>query len=176
MSDAVGNALGRKVALDFARAALRSGARSELESALVGLPETGQKAVGLASRIGEALSRLDRGPAEPKKQAAIAATCVSDGVGYEFIVAETGDIAFFVAKRVGAIVEVTINSAHPFGQHLIAQEDWANPTVLTLLGAWAHYELDQSNMKRQQAARDARVDWGRVVRRLLTTGIDFRLE
>ncbi len=175
MSDAVGSAVARKVALDLARAALRSGARSQMEAALAGLPEKGKKANALRSRLRESLAGLDLRPTELPATPAVTATCVSDGIGYEFLVAETGDVAFFVASREAGIVTVTINSAHPFGQLLITRGERPDPAVFALLAAWAHYELDQSDVRRQSVVQDARVDWGRVVRRLLSNGTKFRL-
>ncbi len=168
MSDAVASVLARKVALDAARAALRSGARSELERALAGLPLDGRKAAVLREEIKSQLGGT-RTPAPgfyvPKRSLA---TCVSDGINYEFRLAETGDVAFFVVERIGAVVRVTINSAHEFGRHMAKQDDLNSPTVLALLAAWAHHELDQTSEKRQQELRHSRVDWGRVMRRILS--------
>ena len=176
MSDAIASAVARKVSLDAARAALRSGARSDLEAALQSLPTSGQKATRLRGLLEQAIERARSVPTRSLGEGPEANSCTSDGIGYEFSFAETGDIAFFTAKRVGAQVTITINSVHPFGRLLIAEGSWENRAVLALLAAWAHYELDQSDDRRQRVVQDARIDWGRVVRRLLSADPGFRFE
>ena len=65
-------------------------------------------------------------------------------------------------------MDITVNSVHPFGRQLAREDNAAiEPAVLALLAAWARYELDQVNPVRQNAVRDARVDWGRLLRRML---------
>ncbi len=176
MHDAVMSAMDRKVALDGARAALRSRRRSELEAALKGLPKHGRKAAKLKEKLREAMDSVSASPSGVLGEEDVAAVCVSDGIRYEFRVGEIGDIAFFKADRMGAVVIITINSAHPFSKQLAGTVNHDNPAVLSLLAAWAHYELDQSDVKRQQAIRDARIDWGRVIRRLLSADRGFHLQ
>ena len=176
MSDAIAKAASRKVALDAARHALRSGSRAELESALKDLPPDGRKAASLSSKLREALA-LSAGSATTKfRSAGPSALCSSDGIKYEFRLEETGDISLFRPKRVGAHVSVIINSAHPFGRELAENERWRNPAVLTLFAAWAHYELEQSDERLQDVIRDARIDWGRVVRRILASDSGFKVD
>lgn len=173
MSDAIALAVARKIALDSARQALSSRSRAEMTAALEGLPPDGTKAERLRENLLRALEDAERLRAPRTLRCQAEATCVSDGVKYDFKLVETGDIAFFNVKRVGSLVSIAVNSSHPFGQRLLEAGQWNNPVVLTMLAAWAHYELDQSDDRRQRAVGEARVDWGRVVRRLLVAGEGF---
>ncbi len=176
MTDAIAANVARKVALEASRAALRSGAKSELESALKSLVPFGSKADRLRDLLKQSLALARSAKTSHPKQDALVTACVSDGVSYEFKVAELDDVAFFVASHEGSKVTVTINSAHPFGKQLLADESWSNSAVHTLLAAWAHYEIDKSDDRRRQSLRDSRVDWGRVVRRILSADSGFCAE
>ena len=176
MSDAIARAASRKVALDAARHALRSGSRAELESALKELPPDGRKADLLSKKLREALASSAGSATTKMRSAGSRALCSSDGIKYEFRLEETGDISLFRPKRIGAYVSVIINSAHPFGKALLENNALRNPAVLTLFAAWAHYELEQSDERLQDAVRDARIDWGRVVRRILASDVGFSVE
>lgn len=176
MTDAIAVNVARKVALEASRAALRSGAKSELETALEGLEPFGSKADRLRALLKQSLDRAKTAKTRHPEKKRTITSCVSDGISYEFRIAELDDIAFFVANHEGAQVTVIINAAHPFGKQMAADQSWNSPAVQALLAAWAHYELDQSNEKRQQSIRDSRVDWGRVVRRLLTADSGFFAE
>ena len=176
MPDTVAKAARRKYALDLARTALRSGTHSDLETALGELPEDGRKAARLRIELTAALEGTRERTTSSIRSAGVRASCTSDGVRYEFHLAETDDIALFRPRRIGSNVTVTVNTMHPFGRQLLANDSWLNPAVLSLLAAWAHYELDQSDERRQSAVRDARIDWGRVVRRILSADNGFRIE
>jgi hypothetical protein len=176
MSDAIARAAKRKVALDAARRALKSGSRAELESALKGLPPDGRKAGRLGQQLQEALAISTATDTSKIKSAGSRAVCSSDGLKYEFRFEETGDISLFHPRRSGSQVAVVINTAHPFGRELLDTERWQDPAILTLFAAWAHYELDQSDERLQGAVRDARIDWGRIVRRLLASDSGFRFD
>ena len=168
MKDAITAIEARKCAVDAAQSALQSGARSELRIALDELPHEGSEADGLRNRIELALAGFERGARPSSDVDSEVASCVSDGLTYEFRCAATGDIAFFSVDRDGSYVRVTINSAHPFGRKVEEESSLENPTVLALLAAWAHHELEQSDKVRMEQLRNARVDWGRVIRRLLS--------
>lgn len=176
MSDAIARVASRKVALDAARRALRSGSRSELETAIRELPSPGRKSDSLRAKLQKALDRAAESPTKQIRSTGPRALCSSDGVKYEFRLDETGDISLFRPKRIGAHVSVTINIAHPFGRQLAENGSWLNPAVLTLFAAWAHYELDQTDDRLQNAVRDSRIDWGRVVRRILAADTGFRID
>ena len=176
MSDAIARAASRKVALDAARQALRSGSRAELESALRELPSDGRKANQLDKELREALASTAESATTKIRSAGPRALCSSDGIKYEFRLEETGDISLFRPKRIGAHVSVIINSAHPFGRALVENDALQNPAVLTLFAAWAHYELEQNDERLQDAIRDARIDWGRIVRRILSSDVGFRVD
>ena len=193
MADAIARATARKAALDRAREALRTGSTSELRLARLGLPPNGKKAEALKHQIDQRQHDLASGtrttpgvtsqarhdslaaPKVPKDERSPPlgtskpkASVAHDGIYYDFRIAETNEEAFFSVRRTGARVDVTVNSVHPFGRQL-AREDSAaiEPAVLALLAAWARYELDQVNPVRQNAVRDARVDWGRLLRSML---------
>ena len=176
MTDAVARAARRKAALDAARHALRTGSRAELEVALRGLPPDGKKAVRLGMELQDALAKSAKSKTKKIQVQGSRAVCSSDGIKYEFRLAETGDLSIFRPKRIGTHISVTINIAHPFGQNLMDNNRWQDPAVLTLFAAWAHYELEQSDEQLQGTIRDARIDWGRVVRRLLASDVGFRFD
>jgi len=176
MSDAIAKVTSRKVALDAARRALRSGSRSELEIAIRELPSPGRKSDLLRKNLQKALGRVAESPTTQVRSVGQRAFCSSDGIEYEFRLGETGDISFFRPRRIGAHVSVTINITHPFGRQLAENGSWLNPAVLALFAAWAHYELDQTDERLQDAVRDARIDWGRVVRWILAVDTGFRVD
>lgn len=173
MADAITTVLARRVAYQFAKAALRSGSTTELKAALSSLPTNGMKASFYRSKIEEALASSDSSCKKIHSSKGQGAACVADGVGYEFVVSEFAEVSFFRAVRAGSIVRVTINSAHPFGKQILDSERLSDPMLMALLASWAHYELDQTSTKRQAAAGDARADWGRVLRRLVSSSQGF---
>lgn len=176
MTDAVARAVARKAALDSARRALRSGSRSELESALRELPPDGRKSRALSKEIKTLLASASSEVTTKISSVGDRAICSSDGLKYEFRLGETGDISLFHPERIGAHVSVVINTAHPFGKELAENDRWRSPAVLTLLAAWANYELDQSDERRRHVVRETRIDWGRVVRRILASDTGFRVD
>ena len=136
MSDAIAKTAARKVALDAARRALRTGSRAELESALQDLPADGRKASELKEKIIEALASKAAVSTTSLRSDGQRVLCISDGIRYEFRLEDTGDISLFTPKRVGAHVSIVINCAHPFGHKLVENDRWRNPAVLTLFAAW----------------------------------------
>lgn len=176
MSDAIARSVARKTALIAARHALKTGSRAEIEGALKELPPDGKKAARLSRELQEALASKVGASTTKIRATGPSALCTSDGIKYEFRLEETGDISLFRPKRVGAHVAVIINSAHPFGKELKKDNRWQNPAILTLFAAWAHYELEQTDERLQGAVRDARIDWGRVVRRILASDLGFRVD
>jgi hypothetical protein len=173
MSDAITKALSRKIALKFARAALRSGSTSELKKALASLPPNGEKAAALRLRIEEALREKGELNVDKGIQCAAKVACISDGVGYEFSTTEFGSVAFFQARRTGSIVKIIINTAHPFGRQIEESGRISDPVFLAMLASWAHYELDQSSNQRRSVVEAMREDWSRILRRLLSMGEGF---
>jgi hypothetical protein len=173
MSDGITSALERKLALERARSALKSQCRSEMESALRGLPSTGRKAERLRAELAKQLEMSRSMPEPPPRAQSIRASCVSDGVRYEFRTLEFSDLSFFRASRVGPTIVVDINAAHPFGKLIDHTGRIDDPVIMAMLASWAHYECDQISHTRQQVVSDARVDWSRVLRRLVSTESDF---
>lgn len=162
-----------KKAMDDARAALRSRAVSEMREALGLLPARGEMASRLRKQLREALRAA---PTEPRSvvQTERSASCVSDGIGYRFRIGSLDSPAVFSVSRDGAEIEVVLNRDHHFVKRFaIERDDWKQPAVLTLLAAWARYELEQPDTKRSRFASDARIDWGRVARRLLVVDPEF---
>ncbi len=166
LTDAVTNAVRRKAGLDNARKALRLGGRSALQAALRALPPDGRKAERLRARIDAALGSLGDEAVHFDSPPASSSVLAIDGIRYEFSIAETGDLAAFVPSRTGRIVRVVINSAHPYGRSLGGEVHSLGRNAQLLLASWAHHELDQVNEQRQARARDSRIDWSRVLRRL----------
>ena len=173
MSDAITDVMSRRVALNRAREALKSGSRSDLKQALTALPDTGEKAAGLRSRIESALGQYEKKPQKSRGAVSHKKTCVSDGIAYQFEAEEFGSLAFFRVARSGSIVQGTSNSAHPYGIHIVSGDKLSDPAFLQLLAAWAHYELDQSSPTTRDAARVAREDWSRVLIRLAERPMDL---
>jgi len=167
MADAITNVMSRRVALDAARTALKSGSRSALKKALASLPDSGEKAAGLRAKIEAVLGQqVEINLRKAEVDSDIKIICVSDGIAYQFAVEEYGSLAFFRVARSGSVVSVTINSAHPFGAHVASGDKLNDSTFLQLLAAWAHFELDQASPKTRDAVRVAREDWSRILIRL----------
>ena len=162
----------RKEALDAARQALRSGSLTELRSAIEGLPPDGKKSSKLRRELAAKVETIEQGP-EPQFRGSPDATFVSDGIGYEFHVREISGTAFFDVRRTPNKIVISINSVHPFAETLLERDREERSLALSLLAAWAHYELDQSDHHRLQTVQDSRADWSRVVRRLLGSDSAF---
>lgn len=125
---------------------------------------------------------VDEGITDSTAQA-LAATTISNNLKYTFAEAALETAAFFSVKSKGGAIIITLNVNHPAYRNLmeILEEsvDGVDPDTLRsrlsnsleglklLLMAWARYEDEQPDGKRQQAALDARVDWGRVARQFL---------
>ena len=173
MTDAVSNSVSRKVVLDNARNALKSGSISHLKTALLLLPQSGKKAAKLRLEITKILDKpLDPTLAEFASDGP-SVVMTSDGTRYQCNLGDTGQSAFFLARRLGTSLIITINTAHPTTLHHGGIQILSNETLLLVLAAWAQYELEQSNAKKQLAASDARSDWGRMLIRLSRTAPDF---
>ena len=113
----------------------------------------------------------------------LAATTINDNLKYVFQKSDLDTSAFFsVQPKAGAIL-VTLNTNHPAYSKLVeVLEDDVEEADITklrdrlrnahqglelLLMAWARHEDEQPEGKRQQQARDNRVDWGRIARSFL---------
>ena len=175
MTDAITLALSRKIALTYAKEALKSGSIAELKAALSGLSAAdGTMAELYRQQIRWTLN--DKNKIHDKRiesNSRSSAACVADGIGYDFDIAEFGEVAFFRARRKGSIIEITINSAHPFGRQIVDSCRLSDPLLMALLASWAHYELDQSSVTRQAVVGEARADWGRILRRIVTASDGF---
>jgi hypothetical protein len=100
-----------------------------------------------------------------------------------FVEREDDSDAFFSAKALPGIHEVRINTEHPVYAGLLEVLDPNDPsaedadelrvrlgkasdTLKMMLCAWVRYELEARDM-RQRQIRDARREWGKMVRRFL---------
>ncbi|MBE7483620.1 MAG: hypothetical protein HS104_27030 [Polyangiaceae bacterium] len=164
--------LDRKRAYEVARSALRTGAISDMQRALKGLPDTGEKANDLRRRLEAALEKTPPGSTHLRKRGT-EAMCLSDGLEFSFRIGSTRTPSVFDVRHVGARVTIVLNSEHPFVRRLEASGEWASPAVLTLLAGWARFELEQPDGRLSSQAADARTDWGRAVRRLLDADPKF---
>jgi hypothetical protein len=123
---------------------------------------------------------IDAGVDQQQAQQLAAAT-VNDGLKYTFAAADLDTPAFFTVKARGGALVITLNINHPAYEHLIGLLDdtavsaqapaerlrHAGQALRILLMAWARYEDEQPEQRRQHA-QDMRNDWGRIARRFLS--------
>jgi hypothetical protein len=113
----------------------------------------------------------------------LAASTVNSGLKYVFGHADTASGSFFNVKPKGGAILITLNTAHPAYEHLVAllesdvdtsdiealrrQHSQAFDGLKLLLIAWARFEDEATDGEQRNALQDIREDWGRVARRFL---------
>jgi hypothetical protein len=113
----------------------------------------------------------------------LAAITVNDNLKYAFQKSDLDSPAFFSVKSKGGAIIITLNTNHPAYSKLVEvlEDDVeeadieklrdrlrnAHQGLELLLMAWARHEDEQPEGKRQEQARDTRVDWGRIARLFL---------
>ncbi len=113
----------------------------------------------------------------------LAATTISDNLKYVFVDADLDNPAFFSVKPKGGAIVITLNTKHPAYENLVEiledEVENVDPETLRsrlaksrkgiklLLAAWARYEDEQPEGKRQQNLQDSRVEWGKIARQFL---------
>jgi len=96
---------------------------------------------------------------------------LSDGVNCRFEASELDMGAFFAVRSRGAAIIITLGRTHPafpLLSHAVRDQGAEGDAVRLLLEAWARYEDEQPEGRRLQWAQEAREDWGRTARRLVT--------
>ncbi|MFP4135056.1 MAG: ATP-binding protein [Halothece sp.] len=113
----------------------------------------------------------------------LAAITINDNLKYVFHRGDLDSPAFFSVIQKGGAIIITLNTNHPAYSKLVEvlEDDVeeadieklrqrlknAHQGLELLLMAWARHEDEQPEGKRQQQARDNRVDWGRIARSFL---------
>jgi len=114
----------------------------------------------------------------------LAVKTVNDNIKYVFQKTDLDTPAFFSVKSKAGSIIVTLNTNHPVYSKLVEvlEDDNLDETDIEklrsrltnahqglelLLLAWARHEDEQPEGKRQEQARDTRVDWGRMARLFL---------
>ncbi|MBE7483621.1 MAG: ATP-binding protein [Polyangiaceae bacterium] len=113
----------------------------------------------------------------------LAGQTIDNGLKYVFAHAESTSGAFFSVKPKGGAIVITLNTAHPAYDHLVAvledAEDEGDLEKLQLrqakaldglkllLTAWARYEDEEPDGQRRIQVQESREDWGRVARQFL---------
>ena len=101
---------------------------------------------------------------------------VNEGLRYTLMEAPLDSAAFFDVREMGGEVRIVLNAAHPAYPVIKASLEKADenglPTsfsaTILMLRAWADVEHHQPAGARKHRAREAREDWGRATRDLLT--------
>ncbi len=130
----------------------------------------------------EITSELVEHGATQNQAVQLAAQTVGSGLKYTFTKSSVSTPAFFHVKSRGGVVIISLNVDHPAYTHLVEvlqkdsdsmsedelRENLSNARqgLELLLIAWARYEDEQNDRKRQQT-ENVRWDWGRVARDFL---------
>lgn len=136
-----------------------------------------------STREAEVAEGLTESGVDADDASTLAAITVSHGLKYVFGHADTAAGSFFSVKPKGGALLITLNTAHPAYNHLVALlEDSADESDLDrlkrqhsqaldglklLLTAWARFEDETPDGGQRSAVQDAREDWGRVARQFL---------
>lgn len=107
---------------------------------------------------------------------------INDGLKYSFTQASIDNPSFFSVQPLGGVLNIILNTNHPAYSRLVdvldVQPDEVTNTSLedrlraartglyVLLAAWARYE-DEQNQTKREIAQEIRTDWGRIARRFL---------
>ena len=156
--------------------------RERQESGHKGLSDEGES-LDIGVRQAEVTQGLIDAGVDEGEAALLAATTVNSGLKYVFGYADTAAGAFFNVKPKGGAILITLNTAHPAYEHLVALlEDSADESDIEklkrqhaqafdglklLLIAWARFEDEASDGPVRLALQEAREDWGRVARRFM---------
>jgi len=113
----------------------------------------------------------------------IALNVIQSGRKFEFYQTHLETAEFFTVRPRGGVLLIGLNTGHPAFDNLVTllEADTVDDDIDTLrerlrrsykglkllLEAWARYEDELTDGQRKDRAKDARMDWGRVARRLL---------